>query len=204
MNALSSIMSLLLLLFLFIFIFALLGMQVSNLSSCNRNDQNIIPPVFWRPAELPRGHPDLKLRLHHQRAAHCLSGHKSKKTKLYDNERTLLLWMVDCPRCWQERTGTMWCTRRSAPRGGAPGAAPCEIIIIIVIIIIIIIIILTCVISYAVYFVVLLLCGDWTLLNVFLAIACDSLDQVGGDGDEGDAVDGNNTIAMMRVIAITR
>ena len=31
---------------------------------------------------------------------------------------------------------------------------------------------------YAVYFVVLLLCGDWTLLNVFLAIACDSLDQV--------------------------
>merc|ERR550517_1104478 len=30
---------------------------------------------------------------------------------------------------------------------------------------------------YAVYFVVLLLCGDWTLLNVFLAIACDSLDQ---------------------------
>ena len=51
---------------------------------------------------------------------------------------------------------------------------------------------------------VLLLCGDWTLLNVFLAIACDSLDQVGGDGDEGDAVDGNDTIAMMRVIAITR
>lgn len=31
---------------------------------------------------------------------------------------------------------------------------------------------------YAIYFVVLLLCGDWTLLNVFLAIACDSLDQV--------------------------
>ena len=30
---------------------------------------------------------------------------------------------------------------------------------------------------YAVYFVILLLCGDWTLLNVFLAIACDSLDQ---------------------------
>ena len=51
---------------------------------------------------------------------------------------------------------------------------------------------------------VLLLCGDWTLLNVFLAIACDSLDQVGGDGDEGGAVDGNDTTAMMRVIAITR
>ena len=34
---------------------------------------------------------------------------------------------------------------------------------------------------YAVYFVVLLLCGDWTLLNVFLAIACDSLDQVNID-----------------------
>ena len=30
---------------------------------------------------------------------------------------------------------------------------------------------------YAIYFVILLLCGDWTLLNVFLAIACDSLDQ---------------------------
>ena len=30
---------------------------------------------------------------------------------------------------------------------------------------------------YSLYFVILLLCGDWTLLNVFLAIACDSLDQ---------------------------
>jgi hypothetical protein len=30
---------------------------------------------------------------------------------------------------------------------------------------------------YGIYFVILLLCGDWTLLNVFLAIACDSLDQ---------------------------
>jgi len=30
---------------------------------------------------------------------------------------------------------------------------------------------------YSTYFVILLLCGDWTLLNVFLAIACDSLDQ---------------------------
>ena len=30
---------------------------------------------------------------------------------------------------------------------------------------------------YGTYFVILLLCGDWTLLNVFLAIACDSLDQ---------------------------
>ena len=27
------------------------------------------------------------------------------------------------------------------------------------------------------YFVMLTLCGDYTLLNVFLAIACDSLDQ---------------------------
>ena len=30
---------------------------------------------------------------------------------------------------------------------------------------------------YAFYFVMLTLCGDYTLLNVFLAIACDSLDQ---------------------------
>jgi hypothetical protein len=30
---------------------------------------------------------------------------------------------------------------------------------------------------YALYFVLLTLCGDYTLLNVFLAIACDSLDQ---------------------------
>ena len=30
---------------------------------------------------------------------------------------------------------------------------------------------------YAIYFVILLLCGDWTLLNVFLAIAVDSLGQ---------------------------
>ncbi len=30
---------------------------------------------------------------------------------------------------------------------------------------------------YALYFVMLTLCGDYTLLNVFLAIACDSLDQ---------------------------
>lgn len=30
---------------------------------------------------------------------------------------------------------------------------------------------------YSVYFVMLTLCGDYTLLNVFLAIACDSLDQ---------------------------
>ena len=31
---------------------------------------------------------------------------------------------------------------------------------------------------------VLLLCGDWTLLNVFLAIACDSLDQVDDHDDD--------------------
>lgn len=30
---------------------------------------------------------------------------------------------------------------------------------------------------YSLYFVALTLCGDYTLLNVFLAIACDSLDQ---------------------------
>ena len=30
---------------------------------------------------------------------------------------------------------------------------------------------------YSFYFVMLTLCGDYTLLNVFLAIACDSLDQ---------------------------
>ena len=30
---------------------------------------------------------------------------------------------------------------------------------------------------YCFYFVMLTLCGDYTLLNVFLAIACDSLDQ---------------------------
>jgi len=30
---------------------------------------------------------------------------------------------------------------------------------------------------YSLYFVMLTLCGDYTLLNVFLAIACDSLDQ---------------------------
>ena len=30
---------------------------------------------------------------------------------------------------------------------------------------------------YCLYFVMLTLCGDYTLLNVFLAIACDSLDQ---------------------------
>ena len=30
---------------------------------------------------------------------------------------------------------------------------------------------------YSCYFVMLTLCGDYTLLNVFLAIACDSLDQ---------------------------
>ena len=101
-----------------------------------------------------------------------------------------------------DRRGVKQCDVHGDPLQG--GAAPCEITIIIINIIIIIIIILTCVIRYAVYFVVLLLCGDWTLLNVFLAIACDSLDQVGGDGDEGDAVDGNGTIAIMRVIAITR
>ena len=44
----------------------------------------------------------------------------------------------------------------------------------------------------------------WARKAIPLAIACDSLDQVGGDGDEGDAVDGNDTFAMMRVIAITR
>ena len=31
--------------------------------------------------------------------------------------------------------------------------------------------------QYCLYFVLLTLCGDYTLLNVFLAIACDSLDQ---------------------------
>ena len=57
------------------------------------------------------------------------------------------------------------------------------IIVNIIIVNIIIIIIINFVGRYAVYFVVLLLCGDWTLLNVFLAIACDSLDQV-GDGHD--------------------
>ena len=55
------------------------------------------------------------------------------------------------------------------------------IIIIVNIIINIVIITVNFVGRYAVYFVVLLLCGDWTLLNVFLAIACDSLDQVGDE-----------------------
>ena len=31
--------------------------------------------------------------------------------------------------------------------------------------------------QFSLYFVLLTLCGDYTLLNVFLAIACDSLDQ---------------------------
>ena len=31
---------------------------------------------------------------------------------------------------------------------------------------------------YSIYFVMLTLCGNYCLLNVFLAIACDSLDQV--------------------------
>ena len=55
------------------------------------------------------------------------------------------------------------------------------IIVNIIIVNIIIIVIINFVGRYAVYFVVLLLCGDWTLLNVFLAIACDSLDQVGDE-----------------------
>ena len=32
-------------------------------------------------------------------------------------------------------------------------------------------------IAYSLYFVMLTLCGNYCLLNVFLAIACDSLDQ---------------------------
>ena len=83
----------------------------------------------------------------------------------------------------------MSCTLQSGRRADALGAVPCEIIIvinltnIIIVNIIINIIIITVnfVGRYAVYFVVLLLCGDWTLLNVFLAIACDSLDQVGDE-----------------------
>ena len=94
----------------------------------------------------------------------------------------------------------MSCTLQSGRRADALGAVPCEIIIVINltniiivnIIIVIIIIIVNIIINiiiitvnfvgrYAVYFVVLLLCGDWTLLNVFLAIACDSLDQVGDE-----------------------
>merc|ERR1719458_1235787 len=40
---------------------------------------------------------------------------------------------------------------------------------------------------YCLYFVMLTLCGDYTLLNVFLAIACDSLDQAAALTEAEDA-----------------
>ena len=40
---------------------------------------------------------------------------------------------------------------------------------------------------YALYFVMLTLCGDYTLLNVFLAIAVDNL--AGGEEEEVEKVD---------------
>ncbi len=40
---------------------------------------------------------------------------------------------------------------------------------------------------YALYFVLLTLCGDYTLLNVFLAIACDSLDQAAALTEQEEA-----------------
>ena len=40
---------------------------------------------------------------------------------------------------------------------------------------------------YSLYFVMLTLCGDYTLLNVFLAIACDSLDQAAALTEQEEA-----------------
>ena len=40
---------------------------------------------------------------------------------------------------------------------------------------------------YALYSVMLTLCGDYTLLNVFLAIACDSLDQAAALTEQEEA-----------------
>merc|ERR1719244_1392950 len=113
MNALSSIMSLLLLLFLFIFIFALLGMQ-----------------FFGGQLNFPEGTP----------------------ASNFDSIINALLTV------FQVLTGEDWNTvmyTAIRSKGGRSGGGA----------------------IYSTYFVILLLCGDWTLLNVFLAIACDSLDQ---------------------------
>ena len=104
MNALSSIMSLLLLLFLFIFIFALLGMQVTIETQTNPIFVMWSFPVFRRPAEFPRGDTNLKLRLHHQRAAHSLSG--SCQELLGNTLHRISLWERIFPR--QVLTGEDW------------------------------------------------------------------------------------------------
>ena len=48
--------------------------------------------------------------------------------------------------------------------------------------------------QYCLYFVLLTLCGDYTLLNVFLAIACDSLDQAAAltEAEEAEKVSYQN------------
>ena len=66
--------------------------------------QSTFSSVFRRPAELPRGHPNLKLRLHHQRAAHSLSG---PCQDLFGNTfHRISLWERIFPR--QVLTGEDW------------------------------------------------------------------------------------------------
>ena len=113
MNAISSILSLLLLLTLFVFIFALLGMQ-----------------LFGGSFNFPDGRP----------------------TSNFDTIVPSLLTV------FQILTGEDWNQVMYTAINSKGGREANGHI-------------------YCLYFVVLTLLGDYTLLNVFLAIACDSLDQ---------------------------
>ena len=194
MNALSSIMSLLLLLFLFIFIFALLGMQffggqlnfpegtpTSNFDSIinalltvfqvNNFPWLINPPLF-QPAKCF--------------VENLLFRHKGKPPTNNNN--------VDISTPILHRGYKIeYCNPAGVTGANGGGLEQCDVhcdpvqgwacwgrrhVRSLIIILIILMIVMG---RYAVYFVVLLLCGDWTLLNVFLAIACDSLDQVNID-----------------------
>ena len=148
MNAISSILSLLLLLFLFIFIFALLGMQ-----------------LFGGQFNFPEGRPTSNfdsitsalLTVFQVNLAN-ISQSQSKFDCLSPPSKTNItqgFWSISV---LQILTGEDWnqVMYYAINSGGGPKEGG---------------------LVYALYFVMLTLCGDYTLLNVFLAIACDSLDQ---------------------------
>ena len=58
--------------------------------------------------------------------------------------------------------------------------------------------------QYSLYFVLLTLCGDYTLLIVFLAIACDSLDQAAAltEAEEAEKVKYSCTLYFIQYFCL--
>ena len=169
MNAISSILSLLLLLFLFIFIFALLGMQLfggqfnfpdgrptSNFDSVT----SALLTVFQVKENV---FSSIRVRLWETFVFFSICKQDTFQQQSETHKKDILYQILFHPNhlfhfLFQILTGEDWnqvmyyaINSKGGPREGG--------------------------LVYALYFVMLTLCGDYTLLNVFLAIACDSLDQ---------------------------